>query len=301
MKRLEFKRLNFFKGLFTKADDWKQEQNYHIEKHKLHNRCFHSPGIVRGANEELGVIVTEDGSIKVRPGCAVDGHGNELYLTHTHDLLLPELNHRREEHMEVLHYIFIEYHQEYSEERENYQNPNFSGPAFVVERPSVGWTTVAPDNNSQIELARIGLKPGRRVTQKEINTKHVRYAESKWPGRIVFDIETRLNANPPSEGVLDFDQKATRQRFAYFPNPNEAAGTFYLANVYPIDFDKTANARIMWRIEASITENAGLGYFLVMKNFGKTDVMVRCEVLQMNLAWDYGATRQQPRPPQAPQ
>ncbi len=282
MKRLEFKRLNFFKGLFTKADDWKQEQSYHIEKHKLHNRSFHSPGIVRGEHENLGVIVTDDGSIKIRPGCAVDGHGNELYLAHTHDLPLPELN-RHEEHMEVLHYIFIEYHQEYSEERENYQNPNFNGPALVVERPSVGWTTVAPDNNSQIELARIGLKAGRRITQKEISTKHVRFAESKWPGRIVFiDNETRLIANPPLEGTLDFDQKATRRRFAFFPNPHEAAGAFYVANVHPIEFDKTANARIMWRIESSITENGGLGYFLVMKNFGKTDVTVRCEVCQMN-------------------
>ena len=40
--RIVFKRLNFFKGFFTTAEDWEQGQHYHVEKRKLHlPACTH--------------------------------------------------------------------------------------------------------------------------------------------------------------------------------------------------------------------------------------------------------------------
>ena len=42
----EFKRLRFFTGFFTTARDWEAEQNYHLEKLKLHNGGLHTPGII---------------------------------------------------------------------------------------------------------------------------------------------------------------------------------------------------------------------------------------------------------------
>ena len=44
----DLKRLNYFKGFFTTADDWRAEQRYHREKMMLHNRRLHSPGVLRG-------------------------------------------------------------------------------------------------------------------------------------------------------------------------------------------------------------------------------------------------------------
>jgi hypothetical protein len=51
----EFKRLNFFTGFFTTANDWTEGQQYHLEKQKLHNLGLHTPGVVRGVGQELQV------------------------------------------------------------------------------------------------------------------------------------------------------------------------------------------------------------------------------------------------------
>lgn len=31
-----FKRINFFKGFFTQAEDWQSAQEYHLEKRRIH-------------------------------------------------------------------------------------------------------------------------------------------------------------------------------------------------------------------------------------------------------------------------
>jgi hypothetical protein len=51
----EFKRLNFFTGFFTTANDWTEGQQYHLEKQKLHNLGLHTRGVVRGVGQELQV------------------------------------------------------------------------------------------------------------------------------------------------------------------------------------------------------------------------------------------------------
>jgi hypothetical protein len=51
----EFKRMNYFTGFFTTAEDWRAEQTYHREKLKLHNRGMHTPGVMRGVADELRV------------------------------------------------------------------------------------------------------------------------------------------------------------------------------------------------------------------------------------------------------
>ena len=66
-----FKRMNFFHGFFTSAQDWNEGQNYHLWKRELHNRGLHTPGIIRGEGQELMVTV-KDSTIKVAPGAALD-------------------------------------------------------------------------------------------------------------------------------------------------------------------------------------------------------------------------------------
>ena len=64
-----FKRINFFKGFFTQAEDWQSAQEYHIEKRKIHNRFLHIPGIVYGCLDNLNVTATEDGTaLYIGPG-----------------------------------------------------------------------------------------------------------------------------------------------------------------------------------------------------------------------------------------
>jgi hypothetical protein len=78
----EFKRLNFFTGFFTTAQDWLDGQNYHLRKRELHSRGLHTPGVIRGEGEDLRVTATDPPSleVKVRPGVALDLCGRTICL-----------------------------------------------------------------------------------------------------------------------------------------------------------------------------------------------------------------------------
>jgi hypothetical protein len=79
----EIKRMNYFTGQFLDADDFKAEQNYHIDmRHRL-NRSFRGPGIVdngftvKVANQ---LSDTEPARIIVEEGIGIDNFGQELVI-----------------------------------------------------------------------------------------------------------------------------------------------------------------------------------------------------------------------------
>jgi hypothetical protein len=78
------KRLNFFDGQILSAEDFKDEQTYHIEKRQSHNRHVHGAGIVRG----LGVSVIRD-YLAVQPGYAIDCQGRDIVVPQAIKLDLP--------------------------------------------------------------------------------------------------------------------------------------------------------------------------------------------------------------------
>lgn len=45
---MSVKRLNYFNGQFLKEKDFQEEQSYHRENQRLHNKNLHSWGIVEG-------------------------------------------------------------------------------------------------------------------------------------------------------------------------------------------------------------------------------------------------------------
>lgn len=72
----EVKRLHYFKYQFLREPDFTDEQNYHKDMRRLHNRSLHTAGVVAGFN----VSKTSESSIEVSPGLALDVQGNEIYL-----------------------------------------------------------------------------------------------------------------------------------------------------------------------------------------------------------------------------
>jgi hypothetical protein len=72
-------RVHYFRGQLLTADDFTAEQNYHLEKHRRHNRMCHGSGVVQG----LQVSVTQESNgcmVIVSPGFAIDPLGNEIQL-----------------------------------------------------------------------------------------------------------------------------------------------------------------------------------------------------------------------------
>jgi hypothetical protein len=80
------KRPRFFSGQLLTANDFVEEQDYHLTKHRRHLQMLHGSGIVHG----LSVETADDGqTITVQPGLAIDGHGREVQIDAGVTLTLP--------------------------------------------------------------------------------------------------------------------------------------------------------------------------------------------------------------------
>ncbi|HEX5721069.1 MAG TPA: hypothetical protein VF179_33260, partial [Thermoanaerobaculia bacterium] len=74
------KRLKYFNGQFLREPDFTDEQEYHLDRQRRHNRQLHTPGIADG------LVVTADQSatsVSVAPGTAIDGQGRQIVLNET--------------------------------------------------------------------------------------------------------------------------------------------------------------------------------------------------------------------------
>lgn len=80
------KRPNYFSGKLLTVDDVRQEQNYHIEKHRRHLRNLHGFGTVSGLQVEVDA---NGGTIAITPGLAIDARGREVQLNEDVTLTMP--------------------------------------------------------------------------------------------------------------------------------------------------------------------------------------------------------------------
>lgn len=71
------KRLRYYTGQFLKDKDFTDEQSYHLDRQRQHNRQLHTSGIADGltVTANLG-----EGSVTVSPGTAIDGEGRMIVL-----------------------------------------------------------------------------------------------------------------------------------------------------------------------------------------------------------------------------
>ncbi len=71
------KRMKYFNGQFLKADDFNEEQTYHITRLERHNRLLHSPGIADGLEVRAEANASQ---VTVTQGTAIDGNGKPIVL-----------------------------------------------------------------------------------------------------------------------------------------------------------------------------------------------------------------------------
>ena len=70
------KRMNYFTHQLLHEQDFKDEQAYHLEMRRRHNRTFHSWGVVEG----LEVHQHGEREITIDAGMAIDREGREIFL-----------------------------------------------------------------------------------------------------------------------------------------------------------------------------------------------------------------------------
>ena len=71
-------RPRYFIGQVIGVDDLEQEQLYHREKARRHNRLLHGWGIVRGLKVQAGK--PRRAEVKISPGYALDPRGEEIVV-----------------------------------------------------------------------------------------------------------------------------------------------------------------------------------------------------------------------------
>jgi len=70
--------INYFDHQFLRADDFKNAQNYHIDRLRQHNQLLHRPGVL---GDGLNVTKTGDRSVQLSLGRAVDKNYREVILS----------------------------------------------------------------------------------------------------------------------------------------------------------------------------------------------------------------------------
>ncbi len=82
------KRVHFFERQFLRAQDFVDEQDYHLDRRHRHNRALHGAGIVEGLIVDRKAGSPEE--VTVLTGWAIDPEGREIVLTGGHDLTVSE-------------------------------------------------------------------------------------------------------------------------------------------------------------------------------------------------------------------
>lgn len=73
---MAIKRMNYFNGEFLKEDDFKVEQQYHVDMLRAHNRSLHSWGIANG----LDIFKTGERKVTIKKGMAIDASGRQIIV-----------------------------------------------------------------------------------------------------------------------------------------------------------------------------------------------------------------------------
>ena len=139
------KRLLYYNGQFLQEQDFTDEQQYHLDRQRRHNRLLHSHGIADGL-----AVTAEIGArhVTVHPGTAIDKQGRAIVLTELRNVAFEEA-----ESGDLLVVIA------YSEEPSDPATSGDPGNTRWLERPEV---QVLPEAEAlaedvQIRLARLHL------------------------------------------------------------------------------------------------------------------------------------------------
>lgn len=81
------KRINYFKGEFLTAEDFIDEQQYHIEMLREHNKNLHAWGIAEGLDVPNN---TGGKTVKIESGMAIDSQGCQIILIDSVDKPIPD-------------------------------------------------------------------------------------------------------------------------------------------------------------------------------------------------------------------
>jgi hypothetical protein len=150
------KRVHYFDHQFLHADDFIDEQEYHIRLRRLHNAALHTWGIARGLDLSFK---TGESRATVSEGVAVDVDGREIVLANSSPT--PDLS----SHKNKTVYITIAYSEKGTDPT---TETGVSGETRMTEEPEIRVAEDPPvDPSQELILGRLKLDENAKITLKD--------------------------------------------------------------------------------------------------------------------------------------
>lgn len=166
----EVKRLHYYNSQFLVAEDFNDEQLYHNQMRRLHNRSLHTWGVVRGLEVSGTMGATR---VVVAPGIAIDRLGREVVLPAQPDPIGLD---RFDTNSKV--YVTIGYADVPVRKNRDEQTTD-DYYERVAERPKVGASATAPAADApEVLLAVLTLDRNKSLAAVDVSAR--RYAGSRF-------------------------------------------------------------------------------------------------------------------------
>lgn len=157
----DIKRLNYFTGQFLEAQDFKDEQQYHIEMRRRLNRLLYSPGVVENG---LEIKKVSDIRISVGTGFAIDALGRELFLTAPQETDVTGFD------SNTVVYVALAYNERETDAR---SADNISGNIRITETPEIKLLKNLPAGDRfglDIPIATVKLDANKNIENNSLAT-----------------------------------------------------------------------------------------------------------------------------------
>jgi hypothetical protein len=150
------KRLHYFDHQFLRAEDFNDEQAYHLTRRRLHNRLLHTWGIAEGLKLSF-VAGAPHGTVGT--GVAINGEGKEIILAE--DAQTPETS----GHPSQWVYVTIEYAERPTDPA---SETGVTGETRITEWVKIDISETAPEHpDKQLILGRLSVDANGEITDKD--------------------------------------------------------------------------------------------------------------------------------------
>jgi hypothetical protein len=184
-------RPNYFAGQYLLEDDFKSEQNYHIERQRRHNRLLHVSGIAKG----LTVSNNQGLTVKVAAGTAFDSQGRQIILLYEKAVDLVQEANNKNTIKDGEYTLSIRY----SEELTDKQGEDEFTTTRVQEKPEFVLSSSPAKPDDTISLAKLTIK-GKNVT---IDQNVREYSGINLPTEEGKGVTLRAHVGVPNQVILE--------------------------------------------------------------------------------------------------
>lgn len=148
----DIKRPNYYTSQFLVEENFREEQAYHVDMRRLHNRMLYGRGVVTGLTVSNSTVDSK--KVTVSPGLAIAKNGQELLLPD--DLPPREVDLRTAARGSTVSIVIL--YETYNDSTDLYADGPLKGkPKHEAKRAEVKASPPAPDDDTVVKLATVTI------------------------------------------------------------------------------------------------------------------------------------------------